>query len=105
MAACVVFRDGVPSKKEYRHFNIKSVTGPDDYASMREVIGRRYSRILREGGELPQLVIIDGGKGQLSSAFEVLKELNIENKFKIIGIAERLEELIIPGDSHPLFFR
>lgn len=103
VAACVVFRDGVPSKKEYRHFNIKSVTGPDDYASMREVIGRRYSRILREGGELPQLVIIDGGKGQLSSAFEVLKELNIENKFKIIGIAERLEELIIPGDSHPLF--
>lgn len=103
VAACVVFKDGVPSKKDYRHFNIKTVIGANDYTSMKEIITRRYSRILKENGELPQLIVIDGGKGQLSFAWEALKELGIERKIKLIGIAKRLEELIIPGDPHPLF--
>ncbi|MFA6758728.1 MAG: excinuclease ABC subunit UvrC [Bacteroidales bacterium] len=103
VAACVVFKNGVPSKKEYRHFNIKTVVGANDYASMKEVVTRRYSRVLNQEGELPQLIVIDGGKGQLSFAWEALKELGLEKKIKLIGIAERLEKLIIPGDPHPLF--
>ena len=103
VSACVVFRDGVPSKKEYRHFNIKKVVGANDFATMKEVVNRRYSRTLAEGGELPQLIVIDGGKGQLSFAWEALRELGLENKIKIIGIAKRLEELLVPGDPHPLF--
>lgn len=103
VAACVVFKNGAPSKKEYRHFNIKTVVGANDYASMKEVVTRRYSRVLNQEGELPQLIVIDGGKGQLSFAWEALKELGLEKKIKLIGIAERLEKLIIPGDPHPLF--
>ncbi|HCV15759.1 MAG TPA: excinuclease ABC subunit C [Rikenellaceae bacterium] len=103
VSACVVFRDGVPSKKEYRHFNIKKVVGANDFATMKEVVNRRYSRTLAEGGELPQLIVIDGGKGQLSFAWEALRELGLENQIKIIGIAKRLEELLVPGDPHPLF--
>ncbi len=103
VAACVVFKNALPSKSDYRHFNIRSVVGPNDYASMKEVINRRYSRLLNEGGELPQLIVIDGGKGQVSSAYEAICELGLEKKIKIIGIAERLEELIVPGESYPIF--
>ena len=103
VAACVVFKDGVPSKSDYRHFNIKSVVGANDYASMKEVVNRRYTRILAEGGDLPQLVVIDGGKGQVRFAYEALLELDLIDKLKIIGIAERMEELIIPGDPYPMF--
>ena len=100
VAACVVFRDGVPSKKEYRHFNIKSVVGTNDYASMKEVVNRRYSRMIAEGESLPQLVIIDGGRGQVNFAYEALEELGIPGEVALAGIAERLEEIIIPGDPH-----
>jgi excinuclease ABC subunit C len=93
----------VPSKKEYRHFNIKRVVGANDFATMKEVVNRRYSRILAEKGELPQLIVIDGGKGQLSFAWDALRELGLEKKIKVIGIAKRLEEIIVPGDPHPLF--
>lgn len=103
VASCVVFRNGKPSKKEYRQFNIKSVEGPDDYASMREVVFRRYRRLLNEGEELPQLVIIDGGKGQLSAALKSLQELGIQDQVSIIGIAKRLEEIYFPEDSIPLY--
>lgn len=103
VAACVVFRDGKPSRKEYRHFNIKTVTGPDDFASMREIIGRRYRRVLEEGGELPDLIVVDGGKGQLSSAYGVLKELGIADKVAIIGLAERIEEIFFPNDPEPYY--
>ena len=103
VASCVVFRDAVPSKKDYRHFNIKTVVGANDFASMKEVVGRRYSRLLREGGDLPQLVVIDGGKGQVSSACEALEELGLSGRIKLIGIAKRMEELIIPGDPWPMF--
>lgn len=103
VSACVVFRNGKPSKKEYRHFNIKTVEGPDDYASMEEVIHRRYSRLLREDEELPQLIIIDGGKGQLSSAVKSLDRLGLRGKITIIGIAKRLEEIYFPNDSVPLY--
>lgn len=103
VSACVVFRNGVPSKKEYRHFNIKRVVGANDFATMKEVVNRRYSRILAEKGELPQLIVIDGGKGQLSFAWDALRELGLEKKIKVIGIAKRLEEIIVPGDPHPLF--
>ena len=103
VSACVVFRDGKPSKKEYRHFNIKTVVGPDDFASMKEVVFRRYRRVLDDGDPLPQLILIDGGKGQLSSALQSLDELGIRGKVAIIGIAERLEELFYPGDSAPLY--
>ena len=102
-SACVVFRDGKPSKKDYRHFNIKTVTGPDDYASMEEVVFRRYSRLLSEGSDLPQLIIIDGGKGQLSASLKSLIKLGLESKISIIGIAKRLEEIYFPNDSTPLF--
>lgn len=103
VAACVVFRNGKPSKKEYRHFNIKTVIGPDDYASMREVVFRRYRRMLDEDESLPQLILIDGGKGQLSAAIESLTALGIRGKIATIGIAERLEEIFYPGDSAPLY--
>src|SRR5690554_6523325 len=103
VSACVVFRDGKPSKKEYRHFNIKTVVGPDDFASMREVIFRRYRRVLDDGDPLPQLILVDGGKGQVSSAVESLERLGIRGKVAVIGIAERLEELYYPGDSAPLY--
>jgi excinuclease ABC subunit C len=103
VAACVVFRDGKPSKKEYRHFNIKTVEGPDDFASMEEVIYRRYKRMLNEGSDLPQVIIIDGGKGQLSSAMKSIDELNLRGKITVVGIAKRLEEIYFPGDSVPVY--
>lgn len=103
VAACVVFKDGKPSKKEYRHYNIKTVDGPDDFASMEEVVFRRYKRLLAEAQPLPQLIVIDGGKGQLSSALKSLDELGLRGKIAIIGIAKRLEEIYFPGDSIPLY--
>lgn len=103
VAACVVFKDGKPSKKDYRHFNIKTVVGPDDFASMEEVVYRRYKRMLDENEPLPQLIIIDGGKGQLSSALKSIDALELRGKIAIIGIAKRLEELYYPGDSVPLY--
>ena len=103
VSACVVFKDGKPSKKDYRHFNIKTVEGPDDFASMTEVVYRRYKRLLDENEPLPQLIIIDGGKGQLSSALKSIDELGLRGKIAIIGIAKRLEELFYPGDSIPLY--
>lgn len=103
VSACVVFMNGKPAKKEYRHFNIKTVQGPNDFDSMKEVVGRRYSRLLKEEKSLPQLVVIDGGKGQLSSVVEVFKELGIYGKVAVIGIAKRLEEIYYPGDSLPMY--
>ena len=103
VAACVVFKNTRPSKKDYRHYNIKTVEGPDDFASMREVIYRRYKRLMDEEQDLPQLIIIDGGKGQLSAAVESLKKLDIYGKISIIGIAKRLEEIYFPGDSTPIY--
>lgn len=103
VAACVVFKNGKPSKKDYRHFNIKTVAGPDDFASMEEVVYRRYKRLLDEQQPLPQLIIIDGGKGQLSSALKSLDALNLRGKIAIIGIAKRLEELFYPDDPIPLY--
>ena len=103
VAACVVFKDGKPSKKDYRHFNIKTVVGPDDFASMEEVVFRRYKRMLDEAQPLPQLIIIDGGKGQLSSALKSIDALGLRGKIVIVGIAKRLEELYYPGDSAPLY--
>lgn len=103
VAACVVFRDGKPAKKEYRHFNIKTVTGPDDFASMTEVVYRRYRRLLDDGESLPQLIVIDGGKGQLSAALKSLEELGLRGKISIIGIAKRLEEIYFPQDPIPLY--
>jgi len=103
VAACVVFKNGKPSKKDYRHFNIKTVEGPNDFASMEEVVYRRYKRMLDENQVLPQLIIIDGGKGQLSSALKALDELKLRRKIAIIGIAKRLEELFYPNDPIPLY--
>ncbi|MBR5133401.1 MAG: excinuclease ABC subunit C [Alistipes sp.] len=103
VASCVVFRNGKPARSEYRHFNIKTVEGPDDFASMREIVHRRYSRLLAEGSELPDLIIVDGGKGQLSSAYGVLKELGIEKRVPIVGLAKRLEEIFFPGDPMPYY--
>lgn len=103
VSACVVFRDAKPSKKDYRIFNVKTVEGPDDFATMREVIFRRYKRMLEEGQDLPQLIIVDGGKGQLSSAVESLKELELYGKVPIVGIAKKLEEIFFPEDSLPLY--
>jgi excinuclease ABC subunit C len=103
VAACVVFKNGKPSKKDYRHFNIKTVKGPDDFASMEEVVYRRYKRLLGENQPLPQLIIIDGGKGQLSSALKSLDALELRGKIAIIGIAKRLEELFYPNDPIPLY--
>lgn len=103
VSACVVFIDGKPSKKDYRHFNIKTVVGPDDFASMEEVLQRRYSRLLKEGDKLPDLIIIDGGKGQLSSSVKALEKIGLAGKIPIIGIAKRLEEIFFPGDQHPIY--
>lgn len=103
VSACVVFKDAKPSKKDYRHFNIKTVEGPDDFASMREVVYRRYKRLKEEGESLPQLIVIDGGKGQLSAALESLDTLGLRGKIAIIGIAKRLEEIYYPGDTAPLY--
>ena len=103
VAACVVFRNGKPSKKDYRHFNIKTVSGPDDFSSMEEIVYRRYKRMLDENTNLPQLVIIDGGKGQLSSAMKSLEKLNLREKITLIGIAKKLEEIYFPGDSIPIY--
>ena len=103
VAACVVFRNAKPSKKEYRHFNIKTVEGPDDFASMEEVVFRRYKRLKEEEQDLPQLIVIDGGKGQLSSARKSLEKLGLERTIAIIGIAKRLEEIYFPGDSIPIY--
>ncbi|HRI01331.1 MAG TPA: excinuclease ABC subunit UvrC [Saprospiraceae bacterium] len=102
VAACVVFKNARPSKKDYRHFKIKTVVGPDDFASMREVVYRRYKRLLDESQELPQLIIIDGGKGQLSSAMESIEILGLQNQIAVIGIAKRLEEIYYPNDPVPL---
>jgi len=103
VAACVVFKNARPSTKDYRHFNIKTVEGPDDFASMEEVVYRRYKRLLNENKSLPQLIVIDGGKGQLSSAVKALDDLNLRGKIAIIGIAKRLEEIFFPGDSIPIY--
>lgn len=103
VAACVVFKKARPSKKDYRHFNVKSVTGPDDYASMREIVERRYSRLLNEGGTIPQLIVIDGGKGQLHAAVESLQKIGLYGKVAIIGIAKRLEEIYFPEDPIPVY--
>ncbi len=103
VAACVVFKDGKPSKKDYRHFNIKTVEGPDDFASMEEVVFRRYRRLLDEDESLPQLIVIDGGKGQLNAALKALESLDLRGEIAILGIAKRLEELYFPGDKYPLY--
>jgi excinuclease ABC subunit C len=103
VAAMTVFKNAKPSKKDYRHFNIKTVVGPDDFASMEEIIYRRYKRVLDENLEMPQLIVIDGGKGQLSSALESLEKLGLRGKVGIIGIAKKLEEIYFPGDSIPLY--
>ena len=103
VASCVVFRNGKPSRKEYRHFNIKTVIGADDFASMKEVLHRRYTRLMAEGEELPELVVVDGGKGQLNAAVEAFDEMGIRGKVALIGIAKRLEEIYFPGDQIPLY--
>ncbi|MGZ6523453.1 MAG: excinuclease ABC subunit UvrC, partial [Bacteroidia bacterium] len=103
VAACVVFRNGKPSKKDYRHFNIKTVSGPDDFSSMEEIVYRRYKRMLEENQKLPQLIIIDGGKGQLSSALKSIEKLELREKITLIGIAKKLEEIYFPGDSIPIY--
>ncbi len=103
VASCVVFRDGRPSRKEYRHFNIKTVVGADDFASMREIVFRRYTRLMAEGQELPDLVIVDGGKGQLSNAYAVLCELGLDKQVPIVGLAKRLEEIYYPNDPMPYY--
>ncbi len=103
VASCVVFRNARPSKRDYRHFNIKTVEGPDDFASMREVLTRRYTRLMEEGEGLPQLIVVDGGKGQLSSAVEALESIGLRGKIAVVGIAKRLEEIYFPGDSVPIY--
>ncbi|MEM9991585.1 MAG: helix-hairpin-helix domain-containing protein, partial [Bacteroidota bacterium] len=103
VSSCVVFKNAKPSNKDYRHYNIKTVEGPNDFASMEEVVYRRYKRLVMEGRSLPQLVIIDGGKGQLSSSVKILRALGIEDKITIIGIAKRLEEIFFPDDPIPLY--
>ena len=103
VASCVVFRDGKPSRKEYRHFNIKTVVGANDFASMEEVVTRRYSRLLAEGAELPQLIVVDGGKGQLRFAYETLQRLGLEQQIAIVGLAKRIEEVYFPHDPMPYY--
>ncbi|MGL5729650.1 MAG: helix-hairpin-helix domain-containing protein, partial [Bacteroidales bacterium] len=103
VAACVVFKKAKPSKKDYRHFNIKTVEGPNDFASMQEIVYRRYKRLKEEGEPLPNLIIIDGGKGQLNAAVEILDQLGLRDKIQIVGLAKRLEEIFFPGDSIPLY--
>ncbi len=105
VAACVVFRDGKPARREYRHFNVRTVEGPDDFASMREIVRRRYARMLDEGDLLPDLIVVDGGKGQLSSAYSVLQELGIADRVPIIGLAERLEEVFFVDDPEPYYLK
>lgn len=102
VAACVVFKNAKPSKRDYRHFNIKTVEGPDDYGSMKEIVSRRYSRLLEEESPIPQLIVVDGGKGQLNAAVEALEELGLRKEITIVGIAKRLEELFFPGDKYAL---
>jgi excinuclease ABC subunit C len=102
VSSMVCFKQGKPAVKEYRHYHVKTVEGPNDFASMKEVVGRRYKRLLEEAQPLPKLVVIDGGKGQLSSAVEALQELGIYGKMPIIGIAKRLEEIYFPGDQYPI---
>lgn len=102
VAACVVFKNGLPSASEYRHFNIKTVEGPDDFASMKEIVHRRYKRVLEEQRSLPDLIVIDGGKGQLSAALEALEALNLRGKIPVIGLAKKLEEVFFPGDTYPI---
>jgi len=103
VASCVVFRYAKPAKKEYRHFNIKTVEGADDFATMREVVNRRYSRLVQEGQELPQLLIVDGGKGQVNAALEALEVIGLRGQMTVVGIAKRLNEVYFPGDSVPLY--
>jgi excinuclease ABC subunit C len=103
VASCVVFRNAKPAKKEYRHFNIKTVEGADDFATMREVVNRRYSRLVQEGQELPQLLIVDGGKGQVNAALEALEVIGLRGQMTVVGIAKRLNEVYFPGDSVPLY--
>ncbi len=103
VASCVVFKNAKPSKKDYRKFNIKTVVGPDDFASMKEVVGRRYKRLKEEKSSLPQLIIIDGGKGQLNAAYDIIRSLDLQDKIKLIGIAKRLEEIFFPDDPIPLY--
>jgi excinuclease ABC subunit C len=98
-----VFRNAKPAKRDYRHFNIKTVVGPDDFASMKEVLTRRYTRLMEEGEELPQLIVVDGGKGQLSAAVEALDDMGLRGTIAVVGIAKRLEEIYFPGDSIPLY--
>jgi excinuclease ABC subunit C len=103
VASCVVFKNGKPSKKDYRHFLIKTVTSPNDFASMEEIVYRRYRRLLDEGGDLPQLIVVDGGKGQLSAAISSLEKLGLVGQIGIVGLAKRLEEIFLPNDPTPLF--
>ncbi len=103
VSACVVFKNGKPAKNDYRHFNVKTVVGPDDFATMREVVYRRYKRMLDENQSLPQLIIIDGGKGQLGAAMEAISELSLRGKVVVVGIAKRLEEIFYPGDQYPIY--
>jgi excinuclease ABC subunit C len=103
VSACVVFKNGKPAKNDYRHFNVKTVVGPDDFATMREVVFRRYKRMLDENQSLPQLIIIDGGKGQLGAAMEAITELSLRGKVVVVGIAKRLEEIFYPGDQYPIY--
>ncbi|MCM1021761.1 MAG: excinuclease ABC subunit UvrC [Muribaculum sp.] len=103
VASCVVFRNAKPAKRDYRHFNIKTVVGPDDFASMKEVLTRRYTRLMEEGEDLPQLIVVDGGKGQLSAAVDALDDMGLRGTIAVVGIAKRLEEIYFPGDSVPLY--
>ncbi len=105
VASCVVFRNGKPSRSEYRHFNVKTVVGADDFASMREIVSRRYTRLLAEGKELPDLVVVDGGKGQLSSAYAIFCELGIQDKVPLVGLAKRIEEIFFPQDPMPYYLK
>ena len=104
VASCVVFKNAKPSKRDYRHFNIKTVEGPDDFASMKEVLTRRYTRLMEEGEGLPQLIVVDGGKGQLSAAVEALDDMGLRGTIAVVGIAKRLEEIYFPGDSIPIWY-
>jgi len=103
VSSCVVFKDGKPSKKNYRHFEVKNIEGPNDFMTMQQVVERRYTRLIEEEKSLPDLIIVDGGKGQLSSAVEVLIRLNLIDKIPIIGLAQRMEEVFIPGDELPIY--
>jgi len=102
VSACVVFKNGLPSKADYRHFNVKTVEGPDDFSTMKEAVTRRYKRLHEEGASLPDLVIIDGGKGQLGAAMEAINEIGLQNELKLVGLAKRLEEIYKPGFSRSL---